>query len=122
MRPSRLKQGGLIVFSLHAGYTIYIRNERGSTMNAIISKWGNSRGVRIPKPYLEDLGLKENDIVDIEIKGNAIMIKKSPMRKRKTIEERFEMFYDTDFETALSNNAYDFELIDWGKPEGDEAW
>ena len=80
------------------------------------------RGVRIPKPYLEDLGLKENDVMDIEIEGDAIMIKKSPMRKQKAIEERFEEFYGTDFDTAISNNAYDFELIDWGKPVGDEAW
>jgi len=39
-------------------------------MTAIISKWGNSKGIRIPKPYLKDLGLEENDVVDIEVKNN----------------------------------------------------
>jgi len=91
-------------------------------MNAVISKWGNSRGVRLPKPYLEDLGLKENDIVDIEVENNVIMIKKSTTRKRKTIEERYTEFYGTDFETAISNNPYDVELVDWGKPVGGEVW
>ena len=91
-------------------------------MNAVISKWGNSKGVRIPKPYLENLGLKENDVVDIEVSNNIIMIKKSHQRKRKTIEERFEEFYGTDFETAISDNLYDFELMDWGKPAGEEVW
>ena len=91
-------------------------------MTAVVSKWGTSRGIRLPKPYLEDIGLKENDVVDIEIKDNVIMIKKSEVRKRKTIEERFEEFYDTDFKTAIENNPYDFELVDWGKPEGEEVW
>ena len=91
-------------------------------MTVTISKWGNSRGIRIPKPYLEDLGLKDNDTVDIEVKDSVIMIKKSPMRKRKTIEERFEAFYGEDFETALANNPFDSELVSWGAPVGDEIW
>jgi len=91
-------------------------------MDAIISNWGNSSGVRIPKSYLDDLGIKENDTVDIGISGDVITIKKLTVRKRKTLEERFEEFYGTDFETAIANNPYDFELIDWGKPVGDEVW
>ena len=91
-------------------------------MTAIISKWGNSKGVRIPKSYLEDLRLKENDVVDFEVKGNVLMIKKALRRKHKTLEERFEEFYGTDFETAISNAPCDLELIDWGTPVGDEIW
>jgi len=89
-------------------------------MNAIITKWGNSKGIRIPKPYLENLGLNENDVVNISINDDTIIIKKPS--KRKSIEQRFEEFYGTDFESALEKNPYNFELLDWGKPEGDEIW
>ncbi|MCL2571225.1 MAG: AbrB/MazE/SpoVT family DNA-binding domain-containing protein [Defluviitaleaceae bacterium] len=91
-------------------------------MTAVISKWGNSRGVRIPKPYLEDLGLKENDIVDIEMDGNVIIIKKASMRISKSLEERFEDFYGTDFDVAIAENPYNSPLVDWGKPTGEEVW
>jgi len=89
-------------------------------MTAIITKWGNSKGIRIPKPYLENLGLSENDIVNISMDGDAIIIKKPT--NRKTIEQRFEEFYKTDFESAIKENPYDFALQEWGKPEGEEIW
>jgi len=40
----------------------------------------------------------------------------------KTIEERFQEFYVTDFETAITENPYDCVLVDWGQPVGDEVW
>ncbi|MCL2574586.1 MAG: AbrB/MazE/SpoVT family DNA-binding domain-containing protein [Defluviitaleaceae bacterium] len=89
-------------------------------MTAIITKWGNSKGIRIPKPYLENLGLGENDVVNISMNNDSIIIKKHD--GRKTIEQRFEELYGTDFESALQENPYDFELLDWGKSEGDEIW
>lgn len=89
-------------------------------MTATITKWGNSRGLRIPKPLLETLGILENEIVEIGIENNKIFIKKQ--EKRKTIEERFEQQYGVDFETAIKENPYDCDLVDWGKLEGDEVW
>jgi antitoxin MazE len=91
-------------------------------MTSTITKLGNSRGIRLPKPYLENLGIKENDTVDISLEGDTIIIKKSTKKKRKTIEQRFEEFYGVDFETAVRENPYDFEEIDWGPPVGDEIW
>ena len=34
-------------------------------MQATIQKWGNSQGIRIPKAFLEALGMKENDVVEL---------------------------------------------------------
>lgn len=44
-------------------YTIvYIKRDRGDDfMQATIQKWGNSQGIRIPKAFLEALGIREND-------------------------------------------------------------
>ena len=59
--------------------------------------------------------------MDIEIKADVIM-KKPLTRIRKSVEERFEEFYGTDFESAIQSNPYDVEIINWGKPEGEEVW
>jgi len=83
-------------------------------MIAAITKWGNSRGVRIPKPYLEGLNLSQNDIVDISVSDDAIIIRKS-VKKYKTIEQRFEEFYGIDFD-------YDFKLTDWARQRAGKFW
>ena len=93
-------------------------------MTATITKWGNSRGIRLPKLLLDSLQLREKDILEIKIVDDSIVMKKTQKSNitKKTIEERFEEFYGVDFETALQENTYDFPEIDWGKPEGDELW
>lgn len=41
-------------------------------MQATIQKWGNSQGIRIPKAFLEALGMMENGIVELERSGDNI--------------------------------------------------
>lgn len=62
-------------------------------MKAKIQKWGNSHGVRIPISYLNDLGLKDNDNVEILLEDNQIVIKKTHI---KTFEEIISG-YDGDY-------------------------
>ena len=80
-------------------------------MTTAITKWGNSRGVRIPKLILDSLRLKESDIVELAIVDDTIVMKKTI--SAKSIEQRFEDFYGTDFETALAENPYDFPDVNW---------
>jgi antitoxin MazE len=35
----------------------------------LVSKWGNSLAVRLPKTLIEDMGLKEGDDVDVRAAG-----------------------------------------------------
>ena len=42
-------------------------------MRARIVRIGNSRGIRIPKPLIEQMGLEED--VEIVIQGNALVIR-----------------------------------------------
>lgn len=49
-------------------------------MKARIVRIGNSRGVRIPKPLLEQSGLGEE--VEIEVADGAIIIRAVPGRRR----------------------------------------
>ena len=46
-------------------------------MYATIQKWGNSQGLRIPKPLLDALGLRENDRVELTQTDEGIQIKKA---------------------------------------------
>jgi len=45
-------------------------------IEVVVSKWGNSPAIRLPKSYLQKLGIKENDTVKISIRGNLITIEK----------------------------------------------
>ncbi len=89
-------------------------------MFATIQKWGNSQGLRIPKPLLDAAGIRENDRVELIQSENIIQIKKSPMRKHRTLEERLTAFYEKSVDDI---DSVDNEPeTDWGKPEGREVW
>ena len=40
-----------------------------------ITKNGNAQCVRIPKPLLEQAGLHENTAIEIEVRGNELVIR-----------------------------------------------
>ncbi len=67
---------------------------------------GNSRGVRIPKPLLEESGL-ENEI-ELVVKKGEIRIIPAP-KKNKPVQDTLLMS-----EKSLE--------ADWNKPEEDKAW
>ena len=65
---------------------------------------GNSRGIRIPKPLLEESGLGEN--VELKVKKGEIKIVAAPAK-------------------SVSDNALLSEktlAADWNKPGEDSAW
>ncbi len=43
-------------------------------MESRLAKWGNSLGVRIPKSFAQQIGLKEGSPIEIHIKGNSIIL------------------------------------------------
>jgi antitoxin MazE len=43
-------------------------------MQVTASRWGNSLGVRIPKDIAEHVGLSPGDSVDVEARGDQIII------------------------------------------------
>jgi antitoxin MazE len=53
-------------------------------MEAVIKKWGNSLGIRIPNLIVRELSLKDGSFVDIKDMGNEIIIK--PKEKNKLSE------------------------------------
>ena len=66
---------------------------------------GNSRGIRIPKPLLNESGLR--DQVELQVKKGEIRIVSAPV-KSTTVNT-----------LALSEKTLG---ADWNRPEEDEAW
>ena len=53
-------------------------------MEAMVQKWGNSLGIRIPNLIVRELSLKNGSVVNINDNGNEIVIK--PVQKNKLSE------------------------------------
>ena len=54
-------------------------------MQATIQKWGNSQGIRIPKAFLDALGMMENDLVELNRVDDNIVITKVKEKKELTL-------------------------------------
>lgn len=87
-------------------------------MYATIQRWGNSQGLRIPKALLDELGLRENDRVELIQSDDSIQIKKAAAGHR-TLEERLVAFYGKPVDEITRLNTPE---IDWGERTGDEVW
>lgn len=81
-------------------------------MQATIQKWGNSQGIRIPKAFLEALGMAENDLVELKRVDDNIVITKAKTEKEITLDD---IFKDYNGENVV-------EEFDWGAPAGKEVW
>ncbi|MGK7899252.1 MAG: AbrB/MazE/SpoVT family DNA-binding domain-containing protein [Xenococcus sp. (in: cyanobacteria)] len=79
---------------------------------AIISKWGNSLALRIPKAIAEELQLNEGSPISIETAEGKILITPEKHRKKYTLEELLEGMTEEKFHPE----------IDTGSPVGAEQW
>jgi antitoxin MazE len=52
-------------------------------MTAIISKWGNSQGLRLPKSVVKDLDLSIGDELKIITKDNKVILEPIVKKKKK---------------------------------------
>ena len=79
-----------------------------------IQKWGNSHAIRIPKPILDLLFLKEDDKVELRAVNDHIVVTKASRRRRSktSLEERFKDYGGS----YVCNECYT------GKPVGNEVW
>lgn len=74
-------------------------------MKTSIVKIGNSKGIRIPKSVLEQVGLDAD--ASLEVKDGTLVI--TPIKQS-------EPEYNEELLMSLP------ALSDWNKPEEDEAW
>lgn len=76
------------------------------TMLTNIIVIGNSRGIRIPKPILNESGLGKE--VELQVKKGEIKIVPAPVENRP--------------KSSTSLLSEDVLASDWNRPEEDEAW
>jgi antitoxin MazE len=88
-------------------------------MQATIQKWGNSQGIRIPKAFLDALGMKENDAVELSRVDNNIMVKKVEQEQYNSLSERLEAFYGKPIDEIYVETGTE---ISTGSPVGGEVW
>lgn len=79
-------------------------------MQATISKWGNSQGIRLSKDLLAAVHIGINEKVEVKTEGEKIIIEKV---KAITMESLFENYSDDDYVP---------EEINWGEKQGKELW
>jgi antitoxin MazE len=79
-------------------------------MRTHLIKVGNSRGIRIPKPFLEQTGLKGE--VELEVQGNQLIIRpvKNP---RQGWEEAFSAMTEQGDDQLIDEDLTGKTRWDW---------
>ena len=109
---------GILTFDVSLDI-LYISLLHGDNcMQTTVVKWGNSHGIRLPKAFLQNIQISENDPVDVILENERIVIKKIDDTRHKTIKQRLKDFYGENYEQHTSPQTE----VDWGKPEGNEVW
>lgn len=81
------------------------------TMKATIVPIGNSKGIRIPKALLAQCNIHKD--VELEVKGNAILIKSVRSKPRRNWEEAFKKLHERKEDALLISDAVDLADDDW---------
>jgi len=80
-------------------------------MKTTVKKWGNSAAVRIPATVMDAADIQVEDVVDVSEEEGRIIVKRVQSKN-----------YDLDdlVNGITSQNLH--EPIDFGPPQGKEAW
>lgn len=72
---------------------------------------GNSKGIRIPKPILQQCHIRK--YVDLEVKNEHIVIKSYYGKPRKNWEQYFKKMHKHKDDRLLIDDLLDLEIEDW---------
>ena len=78
-------------------------------MEAMVQKWGNSLGIRIPNLIVKEFSLKNGSVVNINDNGNEILIK--PIRKNR-LSDMLDKINDQNLHQEIETTG----------PVGKEIW
>jgi antitoxin MazE len=77
----------------------------------VVSKWGNSLAVRIPRAVAKEARLSEGDSLAMDLTSDGSIVLQSTRRK-------YEL---KDLVSQITPENRHSET-DWGKPQGKESW
>lgn len=89
------------------------------TTQAVIRRWGNSRGIRLSKEIMAMMQFKEDDKVKISICNGKMTIEKLNRSEYLNLVERLESFYGKPIDEIYVENTQE---VDTGAPVGNELW
>ena len=87
-------------------------------MNTTLQRWGNSQGIRIPKKYVDTLGMEIGAELTVELSSDQSEIKIKPVVDNRPIRGRHKI---EDLLAESSPDAFEGE-VDFGVPQGKEVW
>ncbi len=80
-------------------------------MKVRVQRWGNSLALRIPKPFAEDVNVRQGTLVDLSLSdGRLIAV---PVRRKKPSLKSL---------LARVTDANRHAAVDFGQPVGRESW
>jgi antitoxin MazE len=71
-------------------------------MKAQIAPWGNSLALRIPKAFLEELGIKQNDEVELTLDQGKLTI--TPIEDR-SLSELLAQIHEENIHTETTTGS-----------------
>ncbi|MFH1759728.1 MAG: AbrB/MazE/SpoVT family DNA-binding domain-containing protein [bacterium] len=80
-------------------------------MKTAIVPIGNSKGIRIPKVYLNELNIKET--VDLEVKNQTIIIRPIKNKPRENWEECFKKMHTNNDDRMHIHDSLDIDQMDF---------
>ena len=80
-------------------------------MGSRVQKWGNSLAVRIPKPFASQVGLREDEPVELSVSEGRLVI--TPVGGHA--------YRLADLLAGIRRSNLHSEIAT-GQPQGDEAW
>lgn len=86
-------------------------------MSVMVSKWGNSLGIRIPLAIADALSIKSGDSISYEVKNNSVIL-----RKEKSTKQLFEEFYGKNFDSIAMQELGPLSMVDFGDDVGGEVF
>jgi antitoxin MazE len=78
-------------------------------MTVRVQKWGNSLGVRIPQSIARQSAIRSGTELDVSFRNGRVVLQPIAVPSLKTLLDQMKP----------ANRP---ELVDWGKPRGQEAW
>ena len=78
-------------------------------MRVKVQAWGNSLGLRIPKAYASELGVRAGSEMEVNVEAGAL---------------RAELAHPAQLEALLAQITDENRHggIEWGEPSGGETW
>jgi antitoxin MazE len=61
-------------------HCVFSGQHQEAGMAVTLQKWGNSVGVRLPRPMLEQVGLKEGSPVEVLVEGDHLVIRRRRLK------------------------------------------